>query len=83
MTNETIQIGDTVRSFDFKRFSDLRGPEAYYVEGVVTDIISDNGSQRIVIDVTRDVHEGRVIVPGRRQVGVGLTDSVVLVAVGL
>lgn len=93
MTSDKIQIGDTVRSFDFSRFRDLRGPEAYYVEGVVTAIVNDHGCQRYVIDVTRDVHEGQVILPGRSRVtphvngtpmAVGRpTDGVVLVAVGL
>lgn len=93
MNNDTIQIGDTVRSFDFARFTDLRGERACYVEGVVRDIVELEGCQRYVIEVRRDVCAGAVVAPGRPTVIVPvngtkkwngeLTNGVVLLSVAL
>lgn len=68
MTSETIQIGDTVRIFDFLRNHDLRGERACYVEGAVTQIVAGSQGTVYVIDVQRDVSSGEVVKPGRPTV---------------
>jgi len=93
MTTESIQIGDTVRSFDFARFRDLRGEQACYVEGVVSLIVKEPEGTTYYIQVQRDVCAGEVVTPGRETVTVPangtkkwngeLTDGVVLLSVGL
>ena len=93
MNSETIHIGDTVRSFDFARFRDLRGQRACYVEGVVSSIVKKGGWTMLCIDVQRDVCGGELVTPGREIVQVPangtkkwngeITDGVVLLSAGL
>lgn len=55
MNQNTIKIGDKVRSFDFSHHRDISGKNAHYVEGVVVEIgnvLGIPGCARYTIDVT-------------------------------
>ena len=93
MTSETIQIGDTVRSFPFARFRDLRGANACYVEGVVSLIVKEPEGTTYYIQVQRHISAGKVMdygpeivtapANGTKKWNGELTDGVVLLSVAL
>lgn len=55
---QTISVGDRVRSFDFPYFRDTEGEHAHYVEGVVVGYQHLEGCLRYVIAVDRHVISG-------------------------
>ncbi|MCH1580817.1 MAG: hypothetical protein L7S55_08940 [Luminiphilus sp.] len=57
MTND-INIGDTVRSFDFPAHRDIEGPEACFIEGIVEGFTKVEGCMRFDIKATRVVFDG-------------------------
>lgn len=84
-----IQIGDTVRCFDYPRMRDLRGNRASYAEGTVDGMVEGTNGIVFVIRVVRDVSAGRLVTPGRETVhrlisrDSDLPNSVVLLSVHL
>lgn len=68
---DTIKIGDMVRSFDFSCNRSITGKDACFIEGVVVGIGQDLGiysdCRRYTIEVTRRVFGG---VAGGRDGGV-------------
>lgn len=54
---DEINVGDSVRSFDFDSH-DLTGDRACYVEGVVEAIVKMEGCDRYAIRMTRRVFAG-------------------------
>lgn len=70
--SESIQVGDRVRSFDFAHYPvnnrDLTGPKAYFVEGEVVAIVTEENGRhfdcpRYKIRPTRRVFEGKEVKP--------------------
>lgn len=84
-----IQIGSKVRSFDFHS-RDITGEDACYIEGEVVDIRWEDGCDRYVILIEKqvfagkeeDTHVGTLVLPpvnGTLKMSGGVTDGVVLI----
>lgn len=61
MVDESVKVGDLVRSFDFAHLRDESGDAACYVEGVVQEIVNHSGCSRYKILCTRRILGGELL----------------------